>query len=292
MRCDDFYEKWKRCGNFCEKHPDTASKIDKYLDFIEQIENREDISEQTKQTIVAMPEGALRPLINEQDDVIKQKAIEKISEDAIGKQHAGRGHTKEITAKSVVKVLSKVRKEIKGEIPLPQPTEGKYRTIVIDPPWEIEKIQRVVRPNQTEMDYPMMSVKEITEFSIIRNSFDKSGCHVYLWTTHKHLPDALEVFKSWGVNYQCVLTWIKNVGITPFSWMYSTELILFGRVGNLSLLKNGLRIDFYGKVREHSRKPDEFYDLVKQASPEPRIDIFSREKRDGFEQYGDEIGRF
>ena len=74
--------------------------------------------------------------------------------------------------------------------------------------------------------------------------------------------------------------------------MYSTELVLFGRVGNLSLLKNGLRIDFNGKVREHSRKPDEFYDLVKQASPEPRIDIFSREKRDGFNQYGNEVDKF
>jgi len=188
-------------------------------------------------------------------------------------------------ALKIIKVSKPKKKDL---IPLPK---GKYRTIVIDPPWEIEKIRRDVRPNQTEMEYKTMSVEEIKKFPITE-IFDKSGCHVYLWTTHKHLPDALEIFKAWGVKYQCVLTWIKNVGITPFSWMYSTELVLFGRVGNLPLLRNGLRIDFRGKVREHSRKPDEFYELVKQASPEPRIDVFSREKREGFDQYGDEINKF
>lgn len=166
-----------------------------------------------------------------------------------------------------------------------------YRTIVIDPPWEIEKIPRKVRPKQIEMDYKTMSVEEIKKFPL-RKFVSEDGCHAYLWTTHKHLPDAFEVFEAWGVKYQCLLTWNKNVGITPFSWMYSTELVLFGNIGNLSLIKKGERLDFYGKVREHSRKPDEFYELVKRVSPEPRIDIFSREKREGFDQWGDETTKF
>lgn len=280
MRCKDFYEKWKRCGNFCEKHPDTAREIDRYLDFIEEYPE-----------ISGLAESTVKPLINEQNEEIKQKAITHVEKIAIRETPTGGTYKKEITGKDIVKALAKARKEIKGNIILPLPPKGKYRTIVIDPPWEIEKIQREVRPNQIEMDYPMMNIEEIKDFPI-SNLFDKKGCHVYLWTTHKHLPDALDVFKSWNVSYQCVLTWIKNVGITPFSWMYSTELVLFGRVGSLSLFKNGLRIDFYGKVREHSRKPNEFYDLIKQASPEPRIDVFSREKRNGFAQYGNEVNRF
>jgi len=175
--------------------------------------------------------------------------------------------------------------------------EGKYRTLVIDPPWKIEKILREVRPRQVEMDYPTLTIEEIRDYKDkngkpITDLFNPDGCHVYLWTTHKHLPDALEILKAWGVKYQCVLTWIKNVGITPYSWMYSTELVLFGRKGNLDLLKNGERLDFYGKVREHSRKPDEFYELVKRVSPAPRIDVFSREKRGGFDQYGNEFNKF
>ena len=88
------------------------------------------------------------------------------------------------------------------------------------------------------------------------------------------------------------MTWVKNVGFTPYSFMYSTEHILFGRIGFLELLKKGKRLDFSAKVREHSRKPDEFYNLVREVSPEPRIDIFSREKREGFDQYGDQSDKF
>lgn len=74
--------------------------------------------------------------------------------------------------------------------------------------------------------------------------------------------------------------------------MFSTEFVLFGMIGNLAVIRKGVRTDFKGKVREHSRKPDEFYEIVKRVSPDPRIDIFSREKRVGFDQYGDEPDKF
>ena len=281
-RCDWCYTPGniEKLKELCNKNDETWKEIEAIIDL-----------QKTNPAIAELSGGALRPLIREQDEEIKQEAIKEICKDTIGKQHAGRGHKKKITSKKVVEVLSKIRKEIRDKTPSPPPPKGKYRTIVIDPPWKTEKIQREVRPNQIEMDYLMMDIEEIKNFPI-SDLFDKKGCHIYLWTTHKHVPDALDVFKSWGVKYQCLLTWIKNIGFTPFSWMYSTELVLFGRVGNLPLLKNGLRIDFTGKVREHSRKPDEFYDLVNQASPEPRIDIFSREKREGFEQYGNEVNKF
>ena len=173
--------------------------------------------------------------------------------------------------------------------PLP---EGKYYTLIVDPPWPVQKIERDVRPNQQQsLDYPTMTIDEIKAFDL-SSVANPEGCHLYLWTTHKFLPDAFDVMTGWGFKYQCVMTWIKNVGITPFSWMYSTELVLFGRMGNLDLLQNGLRIDFTGKVREHSRKPDEFYELVKKASPAPRLDMFSREERNGYETWGTETATF
>jgi len=165
-----------------------------------------------------------------------------------------------------------------------------FRTIVIDPPWPMEKIQREVRPNQVEFDYTTMSIEEIKGFPL-QKFMSKDGCHVYMWTTQKFLQYSFDVFNAWGVKYQCLMTWVKNVGFTPFSWMYSTEHVLYGTVGSLPLLRKGLRLDFNAKVREHSRKPDEFYELVKRVSVEPRVDIFSREKRDGFEQYGYEVDK-
>jgi len=167
--------------------------------------------------------------------------------------------------------------------------EGQYRTIVIDPPWPVEKILRDCRPNQSDFGYPTMTIDEI---KTIKLPLYPEGCHVYLWTTQKFLPTAFEIFEFWGIKYECLLTWVKNVGFTPFSWMYSTEHCLFGRIGNLPLLKLGKRLDFPAKVREHSRKPEIFYEIVREVSPSPRLDMFSCEKREGFEQWGNEVGKF
>ena len=172
-----------------------------------------------------------------------------------------------------------------------KPPVGQYRTIVIDPPWPIEKILRDKRPNQYDFDYPTMNIEEIKAFPLRTITFN-DGAHIYLWTTQRFLPVSFDIFRAWGVNYECLLTWVKNVGFTPFSWMYSTEHCLFGHIGSLPLLRLGKRLDFSARVREHSRKPDEFYKLVAEVSPEPRIDIFSREKHDGFFQYGNELNKF
>ena len=202
---------------------------------------------------------------------------------------------------AISKVASGIRKEKKEkqsqyqeeqrqkiiEQPIPS---GKYQTIVIDPPWPVEKIIRDERPNQDVFSYPTMTIEQITNFKT--TDFAADNCHIYLWSTHKFLPTAFLILDSWGFRYQCLMTWIKNVGMTPFSWMYSTEHVLFGRKGSLDLLKKGVRLDFNAKVREHSRKPEEFYQIVRLVSPEPRIDIFSREKHEGFDQYGNEQEKF
>jgi len=172
-------------------------------------------------------------------------------------------------------------------IPLPANT---YRCIVIDPPWQIKKIARELYPNQTVMDYPMMAEDELRQLPV--TTLADTDCHLYLWITHKYLPLGLQLAESWGFRYQCVMTWVKNVGFTPFSWMYSTEHVLFCRRGNLDLLQLGRRLDFAAPRREHSRKPDIFYDLVRDVSPGPRLDMFARESRDGFDLWGNDVNHF
>ncbi len=193
-----------------------------------------------------------------------------------------------LAPKACQQIIAEGKKAEVGKISRP---DKLYKTIVIDPPWPMEKILRDERPNQLEFDYPIMELKEISALPV-KQVADLNGCHVYLWTTQKFLPSAYEIFKDWEVEYQCLMTWVKNVGFTPFSFMYSTEHCLFGRYGSLPLLKLGKRLDFSAKVREHSRKPDEFYDLVREVSPEPRLDWFSREQREGFDQYGNETNKF
>lgn len=167
---------------------------------------------------------------------------------------------------------------------------GEFRTLVIDPPWPVEKVERYERPYQEPyIGYPTMTIDAIKAMGL---PFAEE-CHIYLWTTQKFLPFAFEVFETWQVKYIQTLVWHKNVGFTPFGlFMNNVEFALFGRKGSLSLIKAGEKLCFESKGREHSRKPDEFYNLVRKVSPEPRIDIFSREKRDGFDQWGNEIDRF
>jgi len=175
--------------------------------------------------------------------------------------------------------------------PEPPAEIATYRTIVIDPPWPIEKISRDVRPAQHVIDYPTMSMDEIAALPV-GTLAHTDGAHLYLWTTHKHLPAALELVRGWGFSYQCLMTWVKNVGFTPFSWMYSTEHVIYAHRGGLPLLQMGRRLDFAAPVREHSRKPDVFYDLVRECSPCPRLEMFAREARDGFILWGNEINKF
>ncbi len=188
-------------------------------------------------------------------------------------------------AVTVVQARRQLRQESLPPVALPS---GKYCTLVIDPPWPVEKIIRDVRPNQAEMDYPTMTLEEIGGLPV-PDLMAPTGCHVYLWVTHKFLPSGLELFTKWGIRYQCLMTWVKNVGFTPFSWMYSTEHVLFGRTGNLDLLQMGLRLDFAAPINGHSRKPDVFYERVCQASPEPRLEMFARQARDGFSVWGNQV---
>jgi N6-adenosine-specific RNA methylase IME4 len=172
-------------------------------------------------------------------------------------------------------------------------TKPIYRTIVIDPPWPMEKIKREVRPNQIVMDYKTMSIDEIKKFPI-KDFISPRGCHLYMWTTQKFLQYSFDILKEWNFNYIFTMVWHKPGGFQPVGLpQYNCEFVLFGKNGTLSFsdLKE-FSVCFDAPRKEHSRKPDEFYNIVRRVSPEPRIDIFSREKREGFEQWGHESDKF
>ncbi len=178
-----------------------------------------------------------------------------------------------------------------GSPKMPPLPNGQFRCHVIDPPWPIAKISRKVRPNQVAMDYTVMTVPEITRLAVPAKT-DHAGAHLYLWVTHRFLPDALAMVKEWGYRYQCLMTWVKNGGITPYSWQYNTEHVVFATTGDLALNRLGLKLSFNGDRREHSRKPESFYELVMKASPGPRMEWFGRQRREGFVVWGNETEHF
>ncbi len=199
------------------------------------------------------------------------------------------------THRTQAALLIEAARQIRSEhepVETPVFPDSKYRCIIIDPPWPVKKIEREERPNQGPiLDYPTMNLEEIAKLPITELA-NENGCHIYLWVTHKFLPSGLDLFKTWGIKYQCLLTWIKPTGMVPFSWMYNTEHVLFGRIGSLKLNKLGIKLSFKAKTREHSRKPDKFYEIVRKVSPNPRLELFAREPREGFEVWGYEKNKF
>lgn len=171
-----------------------------------------------------------------------------------------------------------------------KPPEGRYRTIVIDPPWDMTKIDRDLAPNQVDFEYPTMTLEEIKNFPMPAHE----ECHLWLWTTQKFLPDCFEILKAWDFKYLVTCVWHKNGGFQPVGLpQYNCEFVILARRGGQPFLETkAFPTCFQAPRREHSRKPDEFYDLVKRVSPGPRIDIFSREKREGFDQFGNETEKF
>ena len=162
--------------------------------------------------------------------------------------------------------------------PLP---EGTFRTIVADPPWQYgNKATR----GAAEDHYSTMTLDEICELEV--NAADDA--HLYLWTTNGFLNEAFDVVDAWGFAYKTCLTWVKpQIGLGNY-FRGATEHILFGVRGNLPVEDRNLRNWFEAPRGKHSAKPDLFYDLVEKASPEPRLEMFARRRRFGWETWGDE----
>lgn len=246
--------------------------------------------------IVEPPENELETLADigiSKAQSFRFQSIASIPEDMFEQKIAEiKDQQEELTSK---KFLAEAKQELaRLRVPesatTPPLPPNKYRCIVIDPPWPMKKIEREERPNQgVELDYPTMSLEEI-EALPVGEMADESGCHLYLWVTQKYLPTGLELVEKWGFHYQCLMTWRKNVGITPYSWMYDTEHVIFARRGNLPLDRLGLRLSFDAPVNGHSVKPDTFFiERVIPASPGPRLEMFARKQRDGFEVWGNEV---
>jgi N6-adenosine-specific RNA methylase IME4 len=169
---------------------------------------------------------------------------------------------------------------------------GQYATIVIDPPWPQLKIPREVRPNQAGFDYPTMSLDQLSALDIASIAAD--DCHLWLWSTIKFLPEAFNLVDDWGFSYINEFVWHKPGGMQPTGLQqYNHEPGLYCRKGSPKFLDTtAFPTCFSAPRREHSRKPDEFYDTVRRVCAGPRLDMFSREPRDGFDQHGNQPGLF
>ena len=174
--------------------------------------------------------------------------------------------------------------------------QGNYRTILIDPPWDIKFIERKVRPNQKLSYDGTMSIEEIAKLPVSELAADE--CDLFLWTTQTYLPYCFEILKAWGFKYHITITWNKMNGLTQFGFHRRTEFCLYAYKNKLGIEKTGKAIPthiddlpeyFEEKSKIHSKKPETLYKLIEAKAKPPRLELFARSKRNGWHVWGNQV---
>jgi N6-adenosine-specific RNA methylase IME4 len=175
----------------------------------------------------------------------------------------------------------------------------KFGTILADPPWQFQNKTGKVAPEHRRLSrYNTLSLADIKMLPVAEISADVA--HLYLWCPNALLPEGLEVMQAWGFHYKSNLVWHKirkdggsdgrGVG---FYFRNVTELVLFGVRGKgpkVRTLAPGRRqVNLLAtRKREHSRKPDELYDIIEACSRGPYLEMFARGKRKSWETWGNQ----
>ena len=171
------------------------------------------------------------------------------------------------------------------------PPRGPFRVLVIDPPWRYEKNARVVDARRGEVDYPDMGHEEIAALPVA-DMAEPSGSILWLWTTNAHMPAAFDLLERWGFEHKTILTWNKD-RIGMGDWLRGqTEHCLLAVKGSPTVVLSAQSTRLDAPLREHSRKPDEFYALVESLCPGPKCELFARQPRPGWVSWGADVNRF
>lgn len=177
----------------------------------------------------------------------------------------------------------------------------RYKTIVADPPWKYGiwggnsgKNEKMKEWNKKggflPLPYYSMSLDEIAALPI-RDLAD-NDCELFIWTTQKYLPHTFPLLNGWGFKYCDVLMWCKEPRGTGQGGLFTptVEFIVHGRIGKMPAKK---RIDTtWWKVKRtniHSRKPEFFQDMIETVTDAPRLEMFARRQRMGWDVFGNEV---
>ena len=177
--------------------------------------------------------------------------------------------------------------------------DKKYNTIYADPPWQFQNRTGKVAPEHKRLTrYETMKLADIMALPVEECADEKA--HLYLWVPNALLPDGLAVMDAWGFEYKSNIVWEKirkdggpdgrGVG---FYFRNVTELLLFGikkkSAPNRTLAPARSQVNIIRTMkREHSRKPDEIIPIIEACSNGPRLELFARGVREGWDMWGDQ----
>ena len=161
---------------------------------------------------------------------------------------------------------------------------------MIDPPWPIKwNYSKTLKTKQ--LQYKTMPISEIIQLPI--DSIIDSDCLLLMWVTNAFLPEGLGIIRHWKFHYEKLFTWCKTNGMGGHP-RNATEHIIMATRGNYpkKLGKHDQAIMNWiitPPQRKHSYKPKEIIDVLEKFTAEPRLELFAREKREGWDVWGDEV---
>lgn len=171
-----------------------------------------------------------------------------------------------------------------------------YGLIVADPPWSYENWSEAGEYKNASAKYDCMSLDDIKKLPV--GHLAAPDCVLWLWATNPLLREAFEVLDAWGFQYKTGGHWSKKTkgGKQAFGTGYilrcSGDPFLIATNGNPWTAKN-VRSVVEWPVREHSRKPDEAFTAAEHLCGDVnRLELFSREPRDGWDVFGNEVHKF
>ncbi len=193
----------------------------------------------------------------------------------------------------------------------PLPTRpGGFGVICADPPWYFRAYTTVVSDRDAQRHYPVMGLAQIIAMPV--KEIAAPNAHLFLWATGPCLRQAFDVIDAWGFRYSGVaFTWVKlkrsyqasqlrvlptaeadlHVGL-GFTTRKNAEFCLLARRGSAKRVAKDVREIILSPVREHSRKPDEFYGRVERYCAGPYLELFGRQSRPGWTTWGLEATKF
>jgi len=165
----------------------------------------------------------------------------------------------------------------------------KYRAIMCDPPWGFSnKATRAAASNH----YSMLTPEEIFSFPVSKLASDNSV--IFLWCPNSFTKNGILTMENWGFRFILPLTWVKmkngrlQMGLGNY-FRNCGEILLFGMKGIVKPDSRSLLTAFIAPREEHSKKPDIAYKIVEEYTSGPRLDMFARDKRIGWDVWGDEV---
>jgi N6-adenosine-specific RNA methylase IME4 len=166
-----------------------------------------------------------------------------------------------------------------------------YSTILIDPPWPqgmAGKYAATRHSRPPSLPYSTMTIDELAALPVGDMAAD--AAHLWLWTTNQHLESGFHLMREWGFRYLAPVHWIKPSGLGNY-FVHRTQTVLFGyrKCCRFPLARYRPNIIATGNPRRHSEKPPEAYELIEAISPGPRLELFARAHRPGWDVWGNEI---